>query len=352
MTYVNMTSNEEIFRGHSIFWGYGLIMFLILLFGFFGNLFTIIVLRHQEHRKKSITPLMVNLAVADLMIVVLGYPPVINTNISGQMMRAGGIVCIYSGFINGMTGITSIGTLTAMSGVVYQTIKRNNPNYSVSRRKNIVLIAGTWLYGIVALLPPSVGWNRFVPGKAGVSCAPDWTTQDLVSTLYIVLLVTGGFLIPFILITTFLTKTLRLLKRFPVPFDPFILAQRRRYQQRTLLMITATMGAFLLSWSPYCIVSFAATIKGHHILTPGEAEIPELMAKASVVYNPIIYMIMNERFRRTLRRTITGNKTPIVAPDQATDHNFIVSMPRNIGRENNLNITTTAEISTYLNVNS
>ena len=136
----------------------------------------------------------------------------------------------------------------------------------------------------------------------------------------------------------------RLLRRFPVPLDPFILAQRRRYQQRTVLMIIATMVAFLLSWSPYCIVSFTATIKGHHVLTSGEAEIPELMAKASVVYNPIIYIIMNERFRRTLVRIIIGNNRPRVAPDEATDHNFIISAPRNFGRENNLVITTTAEI--------
>ena len=186
-----------------------MIMFLILLFGFFGNLFTIIVFRHREHRKKSITPLMMNLAVADLMIVVFGYPAVISNNMQGQMMRTGGPLCIWSGFINGITGITSIGTLTAMSGVVYQTIKRNNPNYSIPNRQNLVLIMGAWLYGFVALLPPLIGWNRFVPGKAGLSCAPDWTTQDLVSTVYIVLLVAGGFFIPFIMITTFLTMTHR-----------------------------------------------------------------------------------------------------------------------------------------------
>ena len=205
-----MTSHdEETFTGNSVFWSYSVIMFLILLFGFFGNLFTIIVLRHREHRKKSITPLMMNLAVADLMIVVFGYPAVISNNMQGQMMRAGGPLCIWSGFINGITGITSIGTLTAMSGVVYQTIKRNNPNYSIPNRQNLVLIMGAWLYGFVALLPPLIGWNRFVPGKAGLSCAPDWTTQDLVSTVYIVLLVVGGFFIPFIMITTFLTMTHR-----------------------------------------------------------------------------------------------------------------------------------------------
>lgn len=76
-------------------------------------------------------------------------------------------------------------------------------------------------------------------------------------------------------------------------------------------MTTATIVAFLLSWSPYAIVSLAAAIKGRHVLTGGEAEIPELMAKASVIYNPIVYTIMNERFRRTLWVILSGNRTGV-----------------------------------------
>lgn len=77
-------------------------------------------------------------------------------------------------------------------------------------------------------------------------------------------------------------------------------------------MTTVTISAFLLSWSPYCIVSFSATIRGRHVLTSGEAEIPELMAKASVIYNPIVYTIMNERFRRTLWVIASGNGGHVV----------------------------------------
>ena len=116
-------------------------------------------------------------------------------------------------------------------------------------------------------------------------------------------------------------------------------------------MATATIVAFLLSWSPYCIVSFTATIKAQQVLTTGEAEIPELMAKASVIYNPIVYTIMNERFRRTLWGIITGNR-PDVAPDEAgnvTEH-FAVSASRNTGRDN-LAIPIPVEISANIIAN-
>ena len=65
-------------------------------------------------------------------------------------------------------------------------------------------------------------------------------------------------------------------------------------------MTTISVVAFVLSWSPYCFVSLAAIFTGNHVIQSGEAEIPELFAKASVIYNPIVYTIMNSRFRATL----------------------------------------------------
>ncbi|KAJ7383198.1 hypothetical protein OS493_030356, partial [Desmophyllum pertusum] len=221
-------SNNPTFKWQSFYLGYGIVMFVILLIGFLGNLLTILVLRQRQHRRKSITPLMMNLAIADLLIVVFGYPVIISNNLNGDLMRAGSPFCIWSGFINSTTGITSIATLTAMSGVV------------------------------------------------------------------------AGFFIPLMLITMFHYLTYRLIKRRSQSSDRFIQLRRQKYQQKIVFMTTAAILAFLLSWSPYCIVSFAAIIKGSHVLSSGEAEVPELMAKASVIYNPIVYTLMNEGFRRTL----------------------------------------------------
>ncbi|KAJ7382321.1 hypothetical protein OS493_035598, partial [Desmophyllum pertusum] len=58
--------------------------------------------------------------------------------------------------------------------------------------------------------------------------------------------------------------------------------------------------AFVLSWSPYCFVSLVAVFTRNHVIASGEAEISELLAKASVIYNPVVYTVMNSRFRATL----------------------------------------------------
>ena len=203
------TNTDSTFNWQAIYSAYAIVMFLILLVGFFGNLFTIIVLLQSEHRRKSITPLMMNIAIADLLIIVFGYPVVISTNLNGKLMYTGSGYCNWSGFVNGMTGLTSIASLTAMSGVVYQTVKRNSPNSYGSNRQSIILIAGSWTYGFITVLPPLVGWNRFVPGVAGFSCAPDWTAPDNASLGYTILLVTLGFFLPLMFIVIFHILTYR-----------------------------------------------------------------------------------------------------------------------------------------------
>ena len=76
-------------------------------------------------------------------------------------------------------------------------------------------------------------------------------------------------------------------------------------------MTAMCIGAFLMSWLPYASVSLAAIINGSHILSSGEAEIPELMAKASVIYNPVVYTVMNGAYRASLWRMVSGNNLRI-----------------------------------------
>lgn len=83
---------------------------------------------------------------------------------------------------------------------------------------------------------------------------------------------------------------------------------------KVVRMTVTAIIVFVLSWSPYCFVSIAAVFKGSHVFNSGEAEIPELMAKASVIYNPIVYVAMNDRFRGSLTRLISCKIHSSVAP--------------------------------------
>ena len=75
-------------------------------------------------------------------------------------------------------------------------------------------------------------------------------------------------------------------------------------------MTAANVTAFMLSWAPYCFVNLAAVLTKDHVIADWEAEIPELLAKASVIYNPVIYTVMNSRFHATLFHILHIRRRP------------------------------------------
>lgn len=84
-------------------------------------------------------------------------------------------------------------------------------------------------------------------------------------------------------------------------------------QRRIGKVITAAILAFVISWSPYCIVSLISNFKGSHVISPEVSLVPELMAKASVIYNPLVYCSVNSSFRATLIRLIGGSLNRILS---------------------------------------
>ena len=73
--------------------------------------------------------------------------------------------------------------------------------------------------------------------------------------------------------------------------------------------------AFFFSWSPYAAVSLAGTVLGHESITPTLSLIPELLAKASVVYNPVLYVLLNSKFRVTLLQVFSWSRVNVTYTD-------------------------------------
>lgn len=175
---------------------YAPVMAFILAVGFVGNILTIIVFSHKQHRTKSIAPFIINLAIADLFIVLFGYPVVITANLSGQSLIANTPRCNWSAFINGSIGIASIAMLTEISVIMCYYITSDVSLVKIQNNYLCVLISVPWLYGVAAMTPPMFGWSRFIPGAAGISCCPDWLSTDKETLAYNILLMLMGFFVP------------------------------------------------------------------------------------------------------------------------------------------------------------
>ena len=174
---------------------YGIFMFLILSFGFLGNVLTLLVLKQREHRSRGVTPLMINVALADISIIVFGYPIAIQSTLRGELLERS--TCVWVAFINGTVGITSIFTLTEMVVMSYFGVKQVNTNtHRLSTNQVVFLIGSAWLYGSFCMFPPLVGWSRFVVASSKISCCPDWAGKSAADISYNIFLVALGFIFP------------------------------------------------------------------------------------------------------------------------------------------------------------
>ena len=59
------------------------------------------------------------------------------------------------------------------------------------------------------------------------------------------------------------------------------------------------------------MVSLSGTIMGHESINRSVELIPEMMAKASVIYNPLLYVLLNSKFRVTLLQLFTWNRVGV-----------------------------------------
>lgn len=189
-------SGQETFVWHEKgYLAYGISMFLILSIGFVGNVLTLLVLKQREHRTRGVTPLMINVALADISIIVFGYPIAIQSTFRGKLLERS--TCVWVAFINGTVGITSIFTLTEMVVMSYFGVKQVNTNtHRLSTHQVIFLIGSAWLYGSFCMSPPLLGWSRFVVTSSKISCCPDWAGKSAADISYNLLLVAFGFIFP------------------------------------------------------------------------------------------------------------------------------------------------------------
>ena len=192
--FINQSDQGALLVNNGGYYAYGFVMFFILTVGFIGNIMTLVVLYQHEHRRRTMTPLMLNLALADIFIIVFGYPVAMQANLRGMLLESSH--CSWGGFVNGAVGISSIFTLTEMSVVSYYGLKRVNSSSRQSASQVACLMGVAWIYGVLCMLPPLLGWNRFVLSASKISCCPDWSGKSASDTAYNLLLVFFGFFAP------------------------------------------------------------------------------------------------------------------------------------------------------------
>jgi c-opsin len=270
------------------------LVLLVFVFGLTSQLVTVRVLLHHDNRPNQLTPFLVNIAVANTVMIFSCYPIAFVSSLSNSWV-GGSVGCDIQGLLTGTSAMVSIVTIFAFTLKIYRHVTSRNVAVVASRKfRSQKTLAGIWVYSLLCMIPPLLGWSSMTVQFGNTNCAPNWVTGDAQGLTYLIFLITSAFAWP-VVGTAILLYNLRIFFKSNVcisnPAAALIAYQRYKIVVR---IVGVVMMLGMIAWSPYVIYSLANSINGGSS-SPLTSMIPAYIAKASSVLNPIVYWMMNPR---------------------------------------------------------
>ncbi|XP_065342298.1 rhodopsin-like isoform X2 [Cloeon dipterum] len=342
-----------------IHYAVGTMLVLIGTTGALGNSLVLFVFTRFRRLRGPASSFIVNLAIADLCNSLL-HSMAAASSFKGKW-SFGRTGCVVYAFGVGYFGLLSIVTLSAIAVERYMVItaKPFSGNWKITQygaRKMCVLV---WLYCLTMAMPPLFGWSKYVTEGFQTSCSWDYLTRTSSNRAYYIYLLSLGFVLPVGVIAYCYTFILAAIYQHGKEMDAvkkahvnsgyyrggktkasFTSASHHASNStssrnghassahnstfKTAEIILRLVVFFLISWTPYSIISCIGQFGDKSLVTPWSTTLSALLAKASVVYNPIIYGLSHPHFRSSLKTYLSSfnaapsNHTALLRPNSPT----------------------------------
>ncbi|KAA8592173.1 hypothetical protein FQN60_017628 [Etheostoma spectabile] len=253
-------------------------VFVIGTLGITGNALVMFAFYSNKKLRNLPNYFIMNLAVADF-LMAFTQTPVFFINSLYKEWVFGEIGCKMYAFCGALFGITSMINLLAISIDRYLVITK--PLQAIhwgSKRRTTLAIIMVWLYSFAWSLAPLVGWMFL-------------NLKDLISTVYLLLTI--------VLLTVCLKREVERLGT-QVRKSTLIQHKSMKSEWKMAKISFVVIVVYVLSWSPYACVAMISWAGHANILSPYSKAVPAIIAKASAIYNPIIYAIIHNKYRTTL----------------------------------------------------
>ncbi|XP_058277444.1 melanopsin isoform X2 [Hirundo rustica] len=288
----------------------GVVILIVGITGTLGNFLVFYAFCRSRSLRTPANILIINLAISDFMMSIT-QSPVFFTSSLYKRWIFGEKGCELYAFCGALFGITSMITLMVIALDRYFVITKPLASVGVtSKKKALVILVGVWLYSLAWSLPPFFGWSAYVPEGLLTSCSWDYMTFTPSVRAYTMLLFCFVFFIPLIAIIYSYVAIFEAIKKANKSVQTFGCKhgnkefqkqyQRMKNEWKMAKIALIVILFFVISWSPYSVVALVAFAGYSHALTPFMNSIPAVIAKASVIHNPIIYAITHPKYRRAI----------------------------------------------------
>ncbi|XP_065263284.1 opsin-VA-like [Emys orbicularis] len=321
------------------------LMFLVTSLSLAENFAIILVTFKFKQLRQPVNYVIVNLAVADFLVSLIGGTISFFTNIKGYFYM-GHWACVLEGFAITFFGIVGLWSLALLAFERYIVICRPLGNMRLRGKHAALGIIFVWIFSFIWTIPPTMGWSSYTTSKIGTTCEPNWYSGAYNDHTYIITFFTTCFILPLLVILVSYGKLMRKLRK--VSDTQGRLGTTRKPERQVTRMVIIMILAFLICWSPYAAFSILVTAWPSIDLDPRLAAIPAFFSKTATVYNPIIYVFMNKQFRRCFiqlfrcsdRETAASNMNPtlervVLTQDKGGGEMFTIAAHNTISNRRN-----------------
>ncbi|XP_053556147.1 melanopsin-B-like [Bombina bombina] len=279
--------------------------------GIIGNLLVLYAFYSNKKLRTAPNYFIMNLAVSDFLMSAT-QAPICFINSFHREWILGRIGCNAYAFCGALFGITSMMTLMAISIDRYLVITKplQSMQWSSKKRTSQVIVL-VWMYSLIWSLAPLFGWSSYVPEGLMISCTWDYTSPSISNRSYTMMLCCCVFFIPllvifncYLLMFLAIRSTGRNVEKLGSCGRHSFLPPSIKNEWKMAKIAFVIIIVFVLSWSPYACVTLIAWAGHGKTLTPYSKTVPAVIAKASAIYNPIIYGIIHPKYRETIHRTV------------------------------------------------
>lgn len=226
------------------------------------------------------------------------------------------------GFLGGLTGTTSIATLSAIALDRYWAVVRPlEPLRALTAIRARLMAISAWIYaGIFSIIPAlDIGYGHYVPEGFLTSCSYDYLTDEIKPRYFIFIFFCGAWLAPFCTISYCYINIFRVVvcnrnitnKNQEQKLSSRHIKERtkRKAEIKLAFLVMAVIVLFFVSWTPYAIVTLLGIFGQKELIKPITSMIPALFCKTAACINPFIYIITHPKFRNEFKKLLYRDKS-------------------------------------------
>ena len=284
-----------------------------MLVSLLANSLLICVVRRNRRMRTVTHHLIVNMAVADLLITVFHMPYMLQVYVTGShQLHVSGILatltCKVAGFSQDLSIACSVLSLVAIAfdrffAILFPLKK------VLSQTRASSIIATVWLVSLMVCAPLLYA-NRMEEDDEGAYCYEDWSPgfdNDTASRDFTVVLFVILYACPLVLISVLYSSIVYRVWRRQIPGAH---TGRRSHatqkaRRKLLKLLIVVVGVFTLCWLPYYVQFFMEYFSNKYVdcsISDRLQFAGRFLGHINSAVNPCMYFILNKEYRNGVKQ--------------------------------------------------